>query len=102
MKAFSNKVNFILCNRAVKIFLKVKHLFVAHYILPWSQANQSTITVPYESIIFFLHRPNPLGILERLGNSEGFRDSWSDSSEALFWVGFEDDNFREGLHGMMV
>ena len=36
VKAFSNKANFILCNRAVRILFDVKHLFVAHYILPRS------------------------------------------------------------------
>ena len=33
VKAFSNKASFILCNRAVRILLDKKHLFVAHYIL---------------------------------------------------------------------
>ena len=36
VKAFSNKVNFILCNRAVEILFDAKHPFVAHYILPRS------------------------------------------------------------------
>ena len=36
VKVFSNKVGFILCNRAVGILFYVKHPFVAHYILPRS------------------------------------------------------------------
>ena len=36
VKAFSNKANFILCNRAIGILFDVKHLFVSHYILPRS------------------------------------------------------------------
>ena len=34
VKAFNNKVSFILCNRAVRILFDAKHPFVAHYILP--------------------------------------------------------------------
>ena len=44
----------------------------------------------------------PLGILESLGDSAGFRDSWNYGGEAIFLVGFEDDIFRAGLNGMMV
>ena len=36
VKAFGNKVSFIPCNRAVRIFFYTKHPFVAHYILPRS------------------------------------------------------------------
>ena len=71
VKAFSNKANFILCNRAVRISLEV----VAHYILPQSWGNQSPSIVLDKSIIFVLHRLNPLGILESLGDSAGFTDS---------------------------
>ena len=95
-------MSFIPCNRAVEIFLKAKHPFVSHYILPQSRENQSISIIPDKSIIFFLHFPNPLGILERLGDSEWFRDSLSDGSEAIFRVGFENDNFRACLHAMMV
>ena len=75
VKAFSNKVSFLLCKRAVTIFYDVKHPFVAHYILPRSQGSHSPSTVPDERIILFLHCLNPLGILESLGDSGGFRDS---------------------------
>ena len=75
VKAFSNKTSFISSNRAFEILFDVKHSFVAHYILPWSQGNQSSSTVPDESIIFFLHRLNPLGILESLGDSARLKDS---------------------------
>ena len=71
MKAFSNKMRFIPCNRAFGILFDVKHPFVAHYILPWSRGNQSLSTVPNESIMFFLHRLNPLGILESLVTMQG-------------------------------
>ena len=36
VKAFSNKMSFIPCNRAVKILFDEKLPFVAHYILPRS------------------------------------------------------------------
>ena len=36
VKAFSNKVSFILCKIVVGIFFDVKHPFIAHYILPRS------------------------------------------------------------------
>ena len=39
MKAFSNKVSFIPCNRAIGIMFDAKHPFVAHNILPRSQGN---------------------------------------------------------------
>ena len=55
VKIFSNKPSFILCNRAIRILFNAKHPFVAHYILPWAQGNQSPSTIPDESIIFFLH-----------------------------------------------
>ena len=102
VKAFSNKGSFIPCNRAVEILFDVKHPFVAHYILPRSRGNQNLSTVPDKSIIFFLHPLNPLGILKRLGNSAGFRDSWNYGGEAIFPVGFKDGIFRVGLQGMMA
>ena len=102
VKSFNNKASFIPCNIAVKILFDTKNPFVAHYILPWSRGNQSPSIVLDESIIFFLHRLNPLGILESLGDSARFRDSWNYGGEAIFRVGFEDDIFRVGLHGMMV
>ena len=71
VKAFSNKANFILCNRAIGISLEV----VVYYILPQSWGNQSSSIVMDKSIIFILHRLNPLGILESLGDSAGFIDS---------------------------
>ena len=39
VKAFSNKVIFISCNRAIRILFDAKHLFVALYILPRSWGN---------------------------------------------------------------
>ena len=39
VKAFSNKVSFIPCKRAIRIFFDAKHSFVAYYILPWSRGN---------------------------------------------------------------
>ena len=39
VKAFGNKVSFILCNRVIRILFDEKHLFVAHYILPPSRGN---------------------------------------------------------------
>ena len=39
VKALSNKVSFIPCNRVVGILFDVKHPFVAHYILPRSWGN---------------------------------------------------------------
>ena len=75
VKPFSNKESFISCNRAIRNLLDEKHPFVAHYILSRSQGNQSSSTFPDESIIFFLHRPNLLGILESLGDSARFKDS---------------------------
>ena len=101
VKSLSNHASFISCNRAVKIFFDVKHPFVAHYIFPRSRGNYSTGTVPNESIIFFLHCLNPLGILKSLSNSAGFSDRWNDGGEAIFWVRFEDDIFRAGLHEIM-
>ena len=102
VKAFSNNASFILRNRVVGILFDVKHPFIAHYILPWSRRNQSPSTISNESIIFFLHRLNPLRILESLGDCVGFKDSWNYGGEAIFQVGFEDGLFRAGLHGMMV
>ena len=58
--------------------------------------------VPDKSIIFLLHRMNPLGILESLGDSARFSDSWNYGGEAIFRVGFDDGIFRAGLHEMMV
>ena len=102
VKPFSNKASFISCNRAVRILLDEKHPFVAHYILSRSQGNQSSSTFPDESIIFFLHCPNLLGILESLGDSARFKDSWNDVGEAIFRVRIIDGIFRATLHGMMV
>ena len=102
VKAFSNKTSFIACNRVVGILFDVKHPFVAYYILLQSQGNQRPSIVSDESIIFFLHRLNPLGILESLGDSAGFKDSWNYGSETIFMVGFEDDIFRVDLHGMII
>ena len=76
VKAFSNKASFIPCNRVVESLFDTKHPFVAHYIPPRSRGNQSPSTILNESIIFFLHHLNPLGILESLGDNERFRDSW--------------------------
>ena len=85
-----------------RLWFDAKHPFVAHYILLRSWENQSPSTVPDKSIIFFLHRLNPLGILESLGDNAWFKDSWNYSGETIFWVRFLDEIFRAGLHGMMV
>ena len=55
-----------------------------------------------ETIIFFLHCLNPLGILESSSDNAGFSNRWNDDGEAIFWVGFEDVIFRGGLHEMKV
>ena len=102
VKAFSNKASFISCNKVVRIFLNVKHPFVFHYILPRSWGNQSLSIFSDESIIFFLHRPNPLGILESMGDSAWFRDSWNDGGDTIFRVGFEDGIFKARFHVIMV
>ena len=39
LKAFCNKVRFMLCNRAVTILFNAKHPFFAHYILPRARGN---------------------------------------------------------------
>ena len=77
IKAFSNKARFIPCNRSVRILFNAKHPFVAYYIMPRSRGNQSLSAVSDESIVFFLHRHNPLGILKSLGNSARFSERWS-------------------------
>ena len=64
VKAFSNKLSFIPCNRAIEILFDAKNPFVAHYILPWARGNKRPSTVLDKSIIFFLHSLNPLRILE--------------------------------------
>ena len=74
VKPFSNKASFIPCNKAVEILFAAKHPYVTRYILPRSRGNQSSSTILNESIIFFLHRLNPLRILESLGDNVGFRD----------------------------
>ena len=102
VKALSNNASFILCNRAFGILFNVKHLFVAHYILPRSRGNYSPSIIPDESIIFFLHCMNPLGIQESLSNNAGFNDRWNDGGEAIFCVGFKDYIFRASLHEMKV
>ena len=101
MKAFNNKASFILCNKVIGILFNAKHSFVAHYFAP-SRGNQSSSIILNESIIFFLHRLNLLRILECLDDSARLRDSWNYGGKAIFRVGFEDDIFRVGLHGMMV
>ena len=87
VKVFSNKASFIPCNRAVGILFDAKHPFVTHYILPRSRGNQSPSTIPDESIIFFMHRLNPPGIFESLGDSARFKDSWNYGGEVIFQSG---------------
>ena len=82
VKAFSNKVSFISCNRADKIMFDVKYQFFAHYILP--------------------HRHNPLGVPKSLGNSAWLSEGRKHGGEAIFWVGFDDGIFSTGFHGMKV
>ena len=88
VKAFSNKANFIPCNRAIEILFDVNTpICRPYYIPPRSPRNQSPSTIPNESIIFFLLRLNPLGILESLGDSAGFRDSENYGGETIFGLG---------------
>ena len=82
MKAFSNKVSFISCNRADKIMFDAKYPFFAHYILP--------------------RRHNPLGVPKSLGNSAWFSEGRKHGGEAIFWVVFDDGIFSTSLHGMKV
>ena len=100
VKAFSNKASFISCNRVVKILLNTKHPFVAHYILPRARGNESPSTVLDKSIIFFLHRRNPLVIPKSLGNNAGCSEKWNYGGEAIFRFRFDDGIFSSGLHGM--
>ena len=74
VRAFSNKSSFISYSRAIGILFDVKHLFVAHYILPWERGNKRPSTILDESIIFFLYNLNPHRILESLGDSAGFKE----------------------------
>ena len=37
LKAFANKLSFILSNRSIRICLMRKNPFVAHYVLPWAR-----------------------------------------------------------------
>ena len=78
-----------------------KNPFVAHYVLPWTRGNERPSAVPEESIILVLHGLNLLQILESSGDSVGFKDKWKDGDEAITRVGFDDDTFRSGLHGIM-
>ena len=94
VKAFSNKASFIPCNRVVRILFDAKHPFVTQNILPRSRGNESPSTVPNESIIFFRHRCNPLGIPKILGNSTGFSERWNYGGETIFGVGFDDGILR--------
>ena len=84
VKTFSNKPSFIQCNRAIMILFNMKHPFVGHYILPRDRENQSPSIILDESIIFFLHCLNPLGISESLGDSVGFREMRELGCEAIF------------------
>ena len=102
VKAFSNKPSFIPCSRAIWSLFDVKHLFVAHYILPRERGNKRPSTVLDESIIFFLYSLNPLWILESLGDSAGFKERGKYGGEAISRVRFGDDIFRVDLHGMKV
>ena len=49
--------------------------------------------------MFLPHCLNPHAILESLGDSAGFNESWNYGGEAIFRVGFDDGIFRAGLHG---
>ena len=102
VKAFCNKSSFILSNKAIRILFNVKTPFVAHHVLPHAQGNERPSVVSNESIILILYGLNPLRILESLGDNARFRDRWKYCVEAISWVGFDDDTFRSGLHGMMV
>ena len=102
VKAFSNKASFISCNRVVRIMCNAKHPFVAHYILAQAQGSQSPSIVSDESIIFFLHRRNPLGVLKSLGNNAWFNERRNYGGKAIFQVGFDDDIFSTRLHKMTV
>ena len=69
---------------------------------PKFEGTRAPSIVPDESIIFFMHRVNPLGILESSSNSAGFNGNLNYGAEAIFRVQFDDVIFRAGLHGMMV
>ena len=73
-----------------------------HYILPLPRGNYIPSTFPDEGFIFFLYHLNLLGILESSGECARFSDRWNDGGEAISRVGFEDDIFRAGMHGMKV
>ena len=60
VKAFSNKLSFILSNRAIRILFDLKTPFFAHYVLPQAQENERPSVIPDESIILVLHSLNPL------------------------------------------
>ena len=102
VKAFSSKPSFIPCSRAIEILFDAKHPFVSHYILPRARGNKRPSIVPDESIIFFLHSLKPLWILESSGDNAGFRERGKYGGETISRVGFGDDIFRAGLHGMKV
>ena len=40
VKAFSNKLSFILSNRAIGILFDAKNPFIAHYVLPRARGNE--------------------------------------------------------------
>ena len=67
--------------------------------MPRSRGNESPSNVLNESIIFFLHCLNPLGILEGLADIAWFSDSWTYVGETMFR---DDGIFKAGLHGMVV
>ena len=83
VKAFSNKQSFIPSKKTAWIAFDAKHLFVAHNILPRAQGNKRLGTVPNESIIFFLHCQNPLGILKSSGYSVRFNERGSELVSGL-------------------
>ena len=102
VKAFSNKPSFILSIRAIRILFDAKNPFVSYYVLPRARGNERLSVIPDESIILVLRGLNPLWNLESSGDNVGFIDRWKYGGEAISRVGFNDDAFRLGLHGIMV
>ena len=102
VKAFSNKLTFILRNRAIEILFDTKIPFVAYCFLPQARGNERPSSFLDECIILILHGLNPLRILESLGDTAGFRDRWKEGGESISLVGFDDGTFRSGLYGTVV
>ena len=102
VKAFSNMLSFIPCNRAIEIFLMRNTHFLSTIFCPSSGEQETRYHLLDESIIFFMHSLNPLRILESSSDNVGFRGRGKYGGEAISQVGFRDGIFRAGLQGMKV